>query len=63
MKTRTTLLQIIQVAWLLYRNPNRKYLRIGQMILNSMAERDYYYVENPSMIKALKQTNVLHQRR
>jgi hypothetical protein len=63
MKTRTTLLQIIQVAWHLYRNPNRKYLRIGQMILNSMPEMPPYYAENPYMIKALKETNVLHKRR
>jgi len=62
MKKRTTILQIVRVAWLLYRNPNRRHLRIGQMILVSMPERDYYYVENAYMIKALKENNVLHKR-
>jgi hypothetical protein len=67
MKKRTTILQIIRVAWLLYRNPYRNHLRIGQMILNSMPEREYYfpvllYAENAYLIKTLQETNVLYKR-
>jgi hypothetical protein len=62
MKNRTTIWQIIRLAWLLYRNPHREIMRIGQMILNSMPKRAYYYTENEDIIKALKENNVLHKR-
>lgn len=53
MKPRTTLWQIIRLAWLLYMNPDRKRQRILQMLLNCAATKDYYYTENEKLLKEL----------
>jgi hypothetical protein len=55
---KTTLWQIIRLAWYLYRNKGRKYERIGQALTNAHlsygAHTDsLFYVSNNALLNAL----------
>ena len=50
---RTSLIDILKVAFYLWRNPERKQLRICQMIGNA-TQADPYHIENNALVKALK---------
>jgi len=50
---RTTVWQIIQLAWAIYRNPARKHLRIGQIIYNC-GPPDAFHIENQALINCVK---------
>ena len=52
MKNRTTLRQIIRLAWLLFRY--RRYLRIGQMLSNASGASDVFHMENGPLLKRLR---------
>lgn len=50
---RTSLADILRLAWTLYRHPCRKHLRIGQIIVNANTRAgnwDLFYVENDVLV-------------
>lgn len=53
MRGRTSTLDIVRLAWRLWRNRDRRYLRIGQMILNQVPDPQLYYVENDELVGRL----------
>lgn len=50
---RTTTWQLVRLFWALYRHPNRKYLRIGQL-LTSCAGVGIFYIENERLSQDVK---------
>lgn len=55
---RTSLLDILRLAWTLYRHPCRKHLRIGQILVNANARAvsqwNLFYIENDVLLKQVE---------
>lgn len=55
MRYRTTVWHCVRLAWALIRHPDRKHLRIMQMLLNPLPdETDLYYVENSAVLDGVE---------
>lgn len=61
---RTSLMDILRLAWALWRHPERRAMRIGQMICNShrsahsrLSQPPLFYVENQDLLKNIKQSH------
>lgn len=55
---RTSLADILRLAWTLYRHPHRKHLRIGQILVNANTRAgspwNLFYVENETLVEQIK---------
>jgi hypothetical protein len=57
---RTSLWDIVRLAWVLWRHPYREQLRIGQIIENAVSRAEtspgvrVFYVENRMMVEYIK---------
>lgn len=51
---RTTVRQILKLAWILWRHPDRRYLRITQMICEGIGSGTMFYMENEKFIRSIR---------
>ena len=58
---RTTTWEIVQLAWLLWRDHYRQHTRIGQTLVNAFrrqtGQTDIFYVENDALLMYLRWWN------